>query len=145
MALLLRFPSGVGKISEFITKDMINDNKGRVLYTALTEYFNAREERTIEAFLAQDVEVLKEIRDYIDEIFMVDVPDNDDDLKREFFTTALHLKRQWLKSAIVDSMRAMKQAQFSGDAHEVARFSAQISELIEQSRKIESTSTPFSL
>lgn len=144
LALLMRYPAGIVKISSFLDKEALNDNLERVLYTTLTEYFSAREKRTIESFLASDG-ADKKIHDFVDELFLIDVPESEEDLKRELVTTAIHLKRQWLNVAIRTITRALKQAQFSGAVHDVSSYSTQLSHLLAQSRDIEQSSGEFRL
>lgn len=145
LAMLVRIPSAATKIGQFLDSEALNDNGERLLYTLMTEYFSAREERTIEAFLAQSAVVNSEIRPFIDELFLVDVPEQDEDLKRELITTTMHLKRQWLKTAIRNLTRAMKQAQFSDSVHDISSYSTQLSNLLAQSSELELESVTFSL
>jgi DNA primase len=146
MALMIRQLWVIRALESFLPKEALADNEARFVYTKGIEFVKTREEHSTEEFLAF-VELEREgAREFLDALFLITVPEEDDVIRREIVTTAVFLKRRYLKNVLQKINRAIKQAQAQfGKENDVKELEKKLSLVVSELTRLEQPQSAFVL
>ena len=146
LALVMRQMRVIRSLESFLPKEALADNEARFVYTKGIEFVKTREGHSTEEFLAF-VELEREgVREFLDELFMITVPEEDDVIRREIATTAVFLKRLYLKNVLQKINRAIKQAQAQlGKESDVKELEKKLSVVVAELVQLEQPQSAFVL
>ncbi|GIW59208.1 MAG: hypothetical protein KatS3mg087_0274 [Patescibacteria group bacterium] len=146
MALVVRQLRAIRALESFLPKEALADNEARFVYTKGIEFVKTREGHSTEEFLAF-VELEREgVREFLDALFLITVPEEDDVIRREIATTAVFLKRLYLKNVLQKINRAIKQAQAQlGKENDVKELEKKLSVVVAELVQLEQPQSAFVL
>jgi len=137
LALLLRLKHPVKGLDKKLEIEDIDDKKARMVYTLYTNFFILHPSSYIDDFLKQANN--DEVLPVIDDIFLIDVPFEDDtELSRELFTTVKQLKELNLRERIRLTSLEIRKAEMAGNQDiDQAQLQKEISSLLERLGKLQ--------
>jgi DNA primase len=130
----------------FLPKEALADNEARFVYTKGIEFVKTREGHSTEEFLAFVELEREDVREFLDALFLITVPEEDDVIRREIATTAVFLKRLYLKNVLQKINRAIKQAQAQlGKENDVKDLEKKLSVVVAELVQLEQPQSAFVL
>jgi DNA primase len=146
MALVVRQLRAIRALESFLPKEALADNEARFVYTKGIEFVKTREGHSTEEFLAFVELEREDVREFLDALFLITVPEEDDVIRREIATTAVFLKRLYLKNVLQKINRAIKQAQAQlGKENDVKELEKKLSVVVAELVQLEQPQSAFVL
>lgn len=131
MALLLHMKVPVLELEKKLQLEDMDDKNVREVYNLYIDFFANHPDSYIDDFL--QFTASKEVLPVIDEIFLIDVPfENDNELSKELFVTLKQLKELVLRERIRLLSLEIKKAEISGENADIAGLQKEIFSLHER-------------